>query len=68
MPQPRRGDGEHAPGFLSPRVATPSVHTVNTYLERIRVKYAKLGRAAPTKAALVARAPQDGLIGIDELG
>jgi DNA-binding NarL/FixJ family response regulator len=45
-----------------------SVHTVNTYLDRVRVKYARMGRAAPTKAALVARALQDGLIGIDDLG
>jgi DNA-binding NarL/FixJ family response regulator len=45
-----------------------SVRTVDTYLDRVRVKYAKIGRAAPTKAALVARALQDGLIGIDDLG
>lgn len=41
--------------------------TVSGYIERVRVKYANAGRAAPTKAALVARAIQDGLIGIDEL-
>ncbi|MFI1917914.1 response regulator [Nocardia sp. NPDC020380] len=41
--------------------------TVNTYLERIRAKYAAVGRPAPTKAALVARAIRDGLIGTDEL-
>ncbi len=45
---------------LSPR-------TVSTYLDRVRVKYAAIGRAAPTKAALVARAIQDGLISLDEL-
>jgi DNA-binding NarL/FixJ family response regulator len=45
-----------------------SVHTVNTYLDRVRVKYARIGRAAPTKTALVARALQDGLLGIDDLG
>lgn len=41
--------------------------TVKTHLGRIRTKYAKVGRAAPTKAALVARAIQDGLITADEL-
>lgn len=40
---------------LSPR-------TVSTYLDRVRIKYANRGRPAPTKAALVARAIQDGLI------
>lgn len=44
-----------------------STHTVNTHLGRVRTKYAAIGRPAPTKAALVARALQDGLIGIDEL-
>jgi DNA-binding NarL/FixJ family response regulator len=41
--------------------------TVRTYLQRVRAKYAAAGRPAPTKAALVARAVQDGIIGIDEL-
>ncbi|WP_280439551.1 response regulator transcription factor [Nocardia cyriacigeorgica] len=41
--------------------------TVKTHLERIRTKYAAAGRTAPTKAALVARAIQDGLITADEL-
>ncbi|MGW4249085.1 response regulator [Nocardia sp. NPDC004722] len=44
-----------------------TVGTVNTYLERIRAKYASVGRSAPTKAALVARAIRDGLITTDEL-
>ena len=44
-----------------------SASTVNSHLERIRVKYARIGREAPTKAALVARAIQDGLIGVDDL-
>ncbi|MFC4604034.1 LuxR C-terminal-related transcriptional regulator [Rhodococcus kronopolitis] len=44
-----------------------SLGTVNTHLARIRAKYAQVDRAAPTKAALVARAVQDGLISIDEL-
>ena len=43
------------------------VSTVNTYLDRVRTKYAAVGRDAPTKAALVARAIQDGLVTIDEL-
>lgn len=41
--------------------------TVNTHLTRIRSKYADVGRPAPTKASLVARAVQDGLISLDEL-
>lgn len=38
-----------------------SVGTINTHLTRIRAKYAAAGRPAPTKAALFARALQDGL-------
>jgi DNA-binding NarL/FixJ family response regulator len=41
--------------------------TVRTILQRIRAKYAAIGRPANTKSALVARAIQDGLIGIDDL-
>lgn len=41
--------------------------TVNTHLSRIRLKYHQSGRTASTKAALLARAVQDGLIGLDEL-
>ncbi|WP_181762892.1 response regulator transcription factor [Rhodococcus spelaei] len=44
-----------------------SIGTVNTHLARIRAKYSQVGRSAPTKAALVARAVQDGLISLDEL-
>ncbi|SER83922.1 two component transcriptional regulator, LuxR family [Streptomyces sp. yr375] len=44
-----------------------SVRTVNTYLERVRVKYADVGRPATTKAQLLARAVQDGLISLDDL-
>ncbi|RZQ60478.1 response regulator transcription factor [Amycolatopsis suaedae] len=44
-----------------------SVSTVNTYLDRVRIRYANAGRAAATKAALLARAMQDGLIGLDDL-
>ncbi|TWG08370.1 LuxR family two component transcriptional regulator [Saccharopolyspora dendranthemae] len=44
-----------------------SVRTVNTYLDRVRIKYANVGREAGTKASLVARAIQDGLIDVDEL-
>jgi DNA-binding NarL/FixJ family response regulator len=44
-----------------------TVSRVNACLERVRIKYANAGREAPTKAALVARALQDGLITIDEL-
>lgn len=45
---------------LSPR-------TVASYLDRIRIRYASTGRPASTKATLVARAIQDGLIHPDEL-
>ena len=44
-----------------------TVSRVNSCLERVRVKYANVGREAPTKAALVARALQDGLIALDDL-
>ncbi len=44
---------------------TPS--TVSTHLGRVRAKYAAVGRPASTKAALVARALQDGIISIDDL-
>jgi DNA-binding CsgD family transcriptional regulator len=40
--------------------------TVNTHVNRIRVKYAESGRPAHTKAALLVRALQDGHIDIDE--
>ncbi len=39
----------------------------NPHLCGIRVKYAAAGRDAPTKAALLARAIQDGLITADDL-
>ncbi|MFE0689190.1 response regulator [Streptomyces xiamenensis] len=44
-----------------------SVHTVDMYIKRARVKYANIGRAAPTKADMLARAIEDGLIGADEI-
>jgi DNA-binding NarL/FixJ family response regulator len=44
-----------------------TVHRVNNCLERVRIKYANVGREAPTKAALVARALQDGLLTTDDL-
>ncbi|WP_246367537.1 response regulator [Kibdelosporangium persicum] len=39
-----------------------SVKTVETYIERVRIKYANVGRPARTKSALLERAIQDGLI------
>lgn len=39
-----------------------SVGTLNTHLSRIRDKYSRAGRQASTKAALFARALQDGYI------
>ena len=44
-----------------------SAATVRSVVQRVRVKYAAVGRPAPTKAALVARALQDGLVKIDDL-
>lgn len=46
--------------FISPS-------TVRTHLQRIRAKYAAVGRHAQTKSALVARAIQDGIIAVDDL-
>lgn len=43
-----------------------SVGTINTHLTRIRQKYAAAGRPASTKAALFARAIQDGLTKLDD--
>lgn len=45
-----------------------SEHTVRQYIDRARVKYATVGRQAPTKAALMARAIEDGLISAAEVG
>lgn len=44
-----------------------SLGTMNTHLARVREKYEAVGRPAPTKAGLVARALQDGWIALDEL-
>lgn len=41
--------------------------TVSTHISRIRGKYETVGRSANTKAALLARALQDGLITVEEL-
>ncbi|MCV7358886.1 helix-turn-helix transcriptional regulator [Mycolicibacterium fluoranthenivorans] len=41
--------------------------TVSSHLQRIRAKYAAVGRSASTKAALIARAVQDGLVDVYEL-
>lgn len=45
--------------FISPA-------TVGTHVMRIRLKYAAVGRAAPTKSALFARALQDGHTRLDD--
>jgi two-component system, NarL family, nitrate/nitrite response regulator NarL len=52
--------------FVAQRLGI-SLSTVNTHLEHVRIKYAMSGREAPTKAALVARAIQDGLVRLDDL-
>lgn len=44
-----------------------SVRTVSSYIDRVRIRYANVGRPASTKAALVARAIQDGLVRLEEL-
>ncbi|MBB5078602.1 response regulator [Nonomuraea endophytica] len=44
-----------------------TVKTVDTYITRVRVKYANVGRAARTKSELVGRALDDGLITLAEL-
>jgi DNA-binding NarL/FixJ family response regulator len=44
-----------------------SAKTIDTYIARVRIKYAEVGRPASTKAALVARALQDGLVDLAEL-
>ncbi|MFC4128124.1 LuxR C-terminal-related transcriptional regulator [Nocardia rhizosphaerae] len=41
--------------------------TMNTHLERIREKYERAGRPAHTKAALLARALQDGYLRLSDL-
>lgn len=41
--------------------------TVNTHIARIREKYQLVGRPAPTKATLLARALQDGYLTLDQL-
>lgn len=41
--------------------------TVRTHLQRARAKYASVGRAAPTKSALLARAIEDGLLSLNDL-
>ncbi len=41
--------------------------TVRTHLQRARAKYASVGRSAPTKSALLARAIEDGLLSLKDL-
>lgn len=41
--------------------------TVRTHLQRVRAKYANVGRPAPTKSALLARAMEDGILSISDL-
>ncbi|MEV0719122.1 response regulator transcription factor [Asanoa sp. NPDC050611] len=45
-----------------------SEHTVKQYVDRARIKYARAGRPAATKSALLARAIEDGLIRPEEIG
>lgn len=41
--------------------------TVRTHLQRARAKYASIGRPAPTKSALLARAIEDGILSLRDL-
>lgn len=41
--------------------------TVRTHLQRARAKYAVVGRPAPTKSALLARALEDGILTVKDL-
>lgn len=41
--------------------------TVRTHVQRVRMKYTNAGRPAPTKSALLARAIEDGIVGISDL-
>ncbi|HPZ96027.1 MAG TPA: LuxR C-terminal-related transcriptional regulator [Mycobacterium sp.] len=41
--------------------------TVRTHLQRARAKYASIGRPAPTKSALLARAIEDGILTLQDL-
>jgi len=45
-----------------------SERTVRQYIDRARVKYARSGRKAITKTALLARAIEDGIVRPDEIG
>ena len=49
------------------RVLQITPATVRTHVQRVRVKYANSGRSAPTKSALLARAIEDGIVGISDL-
>jgi DNA-binding NarL/FixJ family response regulator len=42
-----------------------SPHTAREYLDRVRVKYANLGRSARTRTELYVQASKDGLLGAD---
>jgi two-component system, NarL family, nitrate/nitrite response regulator NarL len=44
-----------------------SPHTVDMYIKRVRAKYAALGYTLPTKAELLARALEDGLVGPEDV-
>ncbi|MFF4894001.1 response regulator transcription factor [Micromonospora chersina] len=45
-----------------------SEHTVKQYVDRARIKYTRAGRPAATKAALLARAIEDGLVRPEDIG
>jgi DNA-binding NarL/FixJ family response regulator len=53
--------------IMAARSLRISPKTLGTYIERARIRYAAVGRTAPTKAALVTRALEDGLITLADL-
>jgi DNA-binding NarL/FixJ family response regulator len=55
-----------SPNLVGERLGI-SPHTVTSYLDRVRLKYANVGRTAHSKTSLVARAIQDGLIRAEDL-
>lgn len=45
-----------------------TTRAIDRLIEKVRLRYALIGRPAPTQAMLLARALQDGLISIEEMG
>jgi DNA-binding CsgD family transcriptional regulator len=58
-------------GSKSKTMAAASLHvsvsTLETYLQRARARYESLGRPVSTKAALMARAVEDGFLDLEDI-